>query len=49
MGKHPLENKIEERTVMCDVIVVAETLADLATEGSTRHPTCPPDRLAARE
>ena len=46
MGRRLLENKIEERTVMYDVIIVRGILAHLAIDGSTRHPT---DRLAARE
>ena len=51
MGRHLLENEIEERTVIYDVIVVGGILAHLAIDGSTRHPTAlyPAYRLAARE
>jgi len=51
MGRHLPESKTEERTVTHDVIVVGEILADLAIDGSTRHPIglFSPDRLAARE
>ena len=38
MGRHLPESKTEERTVMHDVIVIGEILADLAIDGSTRQP-----------
>ena len=51
MGRHLPESKTEERTVTHDVIVVGEILADLAIDGSTRHPMglFSRDRLAAPE
>jgi hypothetical protein len=51
MGRHLPESKTEERTVTHDVILVGEILADLAIDGSTRHPIdlFSPDRLAAPE
>jgi hypothetical protein len=51
MGRHLLESKTEEQTVTHDVIVVGEILADLAIDGTTRHPIglFSPIRLAAPE